>query len=76
MNVEKIRKRLTGGFRPFALGTSDGREYQVPHPEFIALGKWDVVVVNKTGDIDILDPLHITSLRLLKGRKNGRRAAA
>jgi hypothetical protein len=66
MNVDKIRKRLTGGFRPFVLRTSDGRQYQVPHPEFIALGKYDVVVVDRSGDIDILDPLHIVSIKLVK----------
>jgi hypothetical protein len=66
MNVEKIRKRISGGFRPFVLRTSDGREYQIPHSEFIALSKYDVVVVDATGDIDILDPLHITSIRVMK----------
>jgi hypothetical protein len=66
MNVEKIRRHLSGGFRPFVLRTSDGREHQIPHPEFIALGKNDVVVVNRTGDIDILDPLHIASIKLIK----------
>ena len=66
MNVEKIRKHLTGGFRPFVLHMSDGRQYAVPHPEFIAISKYDVVVVNNKGDIDILDPLHIASLKMLK----------
>jgi hypothetical protein len=68
MNVEKIRKHLSGGFRPFVLRTSDGHQYQIPHPEFIALGKYDVVVVDRSGDIDILDPLHIVSLKLIKPR--------
>jgi len=70
MNLEKIRKRVRGGFRPFVLRTSDGREYEVPHPEFIAIGKHDLAVVDKDGDIDILDPLHIVSLKLIKS-KNG-----
>ena len=68
MNIEKIRKRLTGGFRPFLIRTSDGREYAVPHPEFIAVGKSDVAVVDKEGDIDVLDALHIVSLRTPKVR--------
>ena len=70
MNIEKIRKQLTGGFRPFTLRTSDGREFRVPHPEFIAIGKNDVVVVDKRGDINILETLHIDSLKTLKP-KNG-----
>ena len=67
MNVEKIRKRLARGFRPFLLRTSDGREFAVPHPEFIAIGKSEVAVVDGEGDIDILDPLHIVSLKSFKG---------
>jgi hypothetical protein len=30
MNVEKIRKKLTGGFQPFVIRTSGGREFKVP----------------------------------------------
>ena len=70
MNVEKIRKRLAGGFRPFLIRTSDGREYAVPHPEFIAVGKSDVAIVDKDGDIDVLDALHIVSIKTPK-TKNG-----
>ncbi len=69
MNVEQIRKRLTGGFRPFLIRTSDGREYPVPHPEFIAVGKHSVAVVDKDGYIDSLDPLHIVSVKDIVARK-------
>ncbi len=65
MNVEKIRKKLIGGFQPFVIRTSDGREFDVPHPEFIAIGKYEVAVVDKEGDIDLLDPLHIVSIKSL-----------
>ena len=66
MSIDKIRKRLTGGFRPFVLRTSDGREFPVPHPEFIALGKSDVAVVDKTGDINVLEVLRIVSIKTPK----------
>lgn len=66
MNLDKIRKQLTGGFRPFVIRTSDGREFDVPHPEFIAVGKGDIAVVDKDGDINVLDSLHIVSLNSLK----------
>ena len=68
MSIDKIRKRLTGGFRPFVLRTSDGREFPVPHPEFIAVGKSDVAVVDKTGDINVLEALHIVSIKTPKAR--------
>lgn len=68
MNIEKIRKHLSGGFRPFVIRTSDGREFPVPHPEFIALGKSDVAVVDRSGDINILEGLHIVSLKAPKAK--------
>jgi hypothetical protein len=54
MNIEKIRKRLAGGFRPFQIRTSDGREYDVPHPEFIMVAPREIAVVDKDGFIDTL----------------------
>ncbi|MBI4326117.1 MAG: hypothetical protein HY674_12755 [Chloroflexi bacterium] len=69
MNVEQIRKRLSGGFRPFLIRTSDGREYPVPHPEFIAVGRHSIAVVDKVGYIDSLDPLHVVSVKDMVARK-------
>lgn len=63
MSLDKIRKRLTGGFRPFLVLTSDGNSYEVPHPEFILVGKSAVAVTDHEGDIAVLDPLHIVALK-------------
>ena len=71
MSIEKIRKQVIGGFRPFTLRTSDGRQFHVPHPEFIAFGKSDVAVVDKSGDINILEALHIVSLKTPKSKNGG-----
>jgi hypothetical protein len=68
MNIDKIRKHVTGGFRPFILRTSDGCEFDVPHPEFIAVGKSDLAIVDKGGDINILEAFHIVSLKTPKSR--------
>jgi hypothetical protein len=65
MNIEKIRKRLGGGFKPFLIRTSDGRQYDVPHPEFIMVSPREVAVVDAEGYIDTLDPLHIVAIRTL-----------
>jgi hypothetical protein len=66
MNLERIRKRLRGGFRPFVLRTSDDRQYEVPHPEFIMVGKHEVAVMDRGGGIDTLDALHIVSINTPK----------
>ena len=75
MNVEYIRKRLRSGFRPFALHLSDGRSYQVPHPEFILVTQHTVVVADKDGFPDSLDPAHIVSLKDLAVKGRDSRAA-
>jgi hypothetical protein len=61
-SVDEIRSRLVGGFRPFSLFLSDGRKYDVPHPEFILVTRRSVAVADPEGFIDPLDPLHIASL--------------
>lgn len=70
MNIEGIRRRLRNGFRPFTLHLSDGRAYAVPHPEFIWLTRRSVAVSDKAGFIDIIDPLHIVSLKKIEAKKS------
>lgn len=71
VNIQELRKRLHGGFRPFAIRTTDGQEVAIPHPEFILIGKYSIAVLDKEGFINNLDPLHILSARDLV-RRNGR----
>jgi hypothetical protein len=71
MNIDKVHQRMKGGFKPFMIRMSDGREYGVPHPEFILVGRSEIVVTDREGEIQILDPLHITALKTLAAKKNG-----
>ena len=71
MNVERIRQRLSGGFKPFALRTSDGHEYMVRHPEFVLIGRHTLAVLDADREIVTLDPLHIVALKDLPVKKNG-----
>ena len=71
MNVQELKKRVGGGFRPFAIRTTDGQEFAIPHPELILIGKYSVAVVDKEGFINHLDALQIASARELS-RRNGR----
>jgi hypothetical protein len=63
MSVDEIRRRLQNGFRPFVIRTSDGKEFPVPHKEFILVTRRSVVVADNDGFVDIIDPLHISSLQ-------------
>ncbi len=72
MNLEQVRQRVSGGgFRPFALRTSDGREYAVRHPEMVLIAARTLAVVDREGEIVTLDPLHIVAIRNLRARTNG-----
>ena len=62
MNVEQIKLRMRGGFRPFVLHLSDGRQFKVAHPEFILVGRGVVAVLREDGLVETIDALHIVSV--------------
>ncbi|HEX3719133.1 MAG TPA: hypothetical protein VH595_14290 [Verrucomicrobiae bacterium] len=73
MSVQELRRRVSGGgFRPFAIRTTDGQEFDIPHPEFILITKHVIAVVDKDGFINHIDPLHIVSARYLSRRTDAR----
>jgi hypothetical protein len=71
VSVQELKKRVSGGgFRPFAIRTTNGQEFEIPHPEFILFGKYSIAVRDKSGFINNIDPLHVVSMRELS-RRNG-----
>jgi hypothetical protein len=60
--VEQIRKRLENSFIPFALRLSDGRPFQVPHRDFIAVSPKAVVVIEADQWAVSINSLHIISV--------------
>ena len=72
VNVEHIRARLREGFRPFAIVTSSGNKYPVPHPEFIFLTQRTVIVADQRGYTVNLAPLHVVGIEDIRARHNGR----
>jgi len=62
MNRELIRQQLVGN-APVIIRTSDGKEFRVPHPEFVLVGRHNIVIEDERGMLDIVDPLHVVSLR-------------
>jgi hypothetical protein len=72
VNVQELKKRVSGGgFRPFAIRTTDGQEIDIPHTEFILFGKYSIAVRDKSGYINLIDPLHIVSVRVRSARNGG-----
>lgn len=72
MNVENVRKRLREEFTPFVIRLSDGRKLPVPHPDYIAIGRHMVIVIDDEDFSIKIDPLHIVSLDDMR-TKNGTR---
>ena len=62
MNLDPIRKRLHGEFKPFTIHLSDGRKIPIPHPDFIAVGRGLLVVLDENDVDQVVDGLHIVSV--------------
>ena len=62
MNRELIRQQLTGR-GPFIIRTSHGMAFTVPHSEFVLVGKRNIVIEDTKGLLDIIDPMHVVSIR-------------
>jgi len=62
MNREIIRQQLSGR-GPFIIRTSDGKEFAVPHGEFVFVGRHNLIIEDPKGLLDILDPMHVVSIR-------------
>ena len=71
MNRDTIRRQLSGK-GPFIVRTSDGASYRVPHSEFAWMARHYLVLENDAGAFDIIDPLHVVSIRPEVKRKAAR----
>jgi len=60
--IGQIKKRLENGFTPFALRLTDGRKYEIPHRDFIAMSERTVLVIDRDGWGVTINPLHIVSV--------------
>ena len=68
MNVQTIRKRFSKE-GPFIVRTSDGERHTVPHLEFVWVGRYNVVIEDDQGGIDVIDPLHVVAIRRVPAAK-------
>ncbi|HMO64473.1 MAG TPA: hypothetical protein PKE47_04485 [Verrucomicrobiota bacterium] len=62
MNPVIIKRRLSRS-GPHRICTSDGKEYGVPPPEFVLVGRNIVVIEDEHDVLDVLDPIHIVAIR-------------
>jgi len=62
MNLDPIRNRLRAEFKPFTALFNRRTQIPVPHPDFIAVGRGIVVVVNEHDVDQVIDGLRIVSI--------------
>ena len=64
MQVDEIREALhKQPFEPFSFLLADGSERHVPHPDFVAVSRRRVAVIDsETDGLSILDPMLILSI--------------
>ena len=80
MTIEQIRKaHQARPFKPFTLRTGGGREYHVPHPEFLFItppGR-TIIVVDEDGAAELIDLMLVESLHFnnIRSRHPRRRAS-
>ena len=66
MTFDQIRvAREQAPFRPFTLFLSDQRRFRIKHPDFLWLvpGGRTVALAHDDGPVEILDLIHVTSLK-------------
>ncbi len=76
MTVEQLRKtHQAQPFEPFVLRTADGREFQVNHPEVLAISPIGrtVVVMTPDGTHDVIDLLLVASIHMTNHARPRRR---
>ena len=65
MTIEQLHRAHTARpFQPFTLHCADGRQIQVPHPEFLAASPSarTIGVTDAAGVFEIIDLLLVTSI--------------
>ena len=78
VNTETIRQAvLDRPFKPFVLRLNDGREFHVPHPEYVAVSRRVVLVIDEKSEAGVyLEPVLIASMHFedkkAKKGKNGK----
>jgi hypothetical protein len=67
MDIQGVREALhREPFQPFSIRLADGRSLPVPHPDFVAVGKRRLVVIDEDDGWSFVEPLLIVSLDQLK----------
>jgi hypothetical protein len=65
LDLKHVRERVGPGFQPITVRRSDGRSLKVPHPDFIAVGRGVVAIVDEKDSSHKVDALYIVSIDVM-----------
>ena len=71
---EHVRGRLRGEFRPFRLHLTDGRVFEIPHPDFISVGRTVLGIITPDDLTHSVSLLHVVSMEDLQPESQERPA--
>jgi hypothetical protein len=71
MSIAEIRLRLTEEFKPCRIETTNGREYSIPHSDWVLIGAQSLAVLKEDGQIAWVAPEHVVAIREESPRKSG-----
>jgi hypothetical protein len=67
MDIEGVREAMhKQPFQPFVMRLADGRSLHVPHPDFLAVGKRRLVLIDENDGWSFIEPLMIVSIEQAK----------
>jgi hypothetical protein len=72
MTADQVRKaREKAPFRPFTIYLSDQRRFEIRHPDFLWIvpGGRTVGIADENGAVEIIDLVHVTSVKLNGGEE-------
>jgi hypothetical protein len=71
MSTQDIRQAvLQRPFVPFTLRMNDGRSFHIPHPEYVAVSRRTVMVIDERSEVGVyVQPTLIASMRFENSRK-------
>jgi hypothetical protein len=70
MTAEQVKKaREQAPFKPFSIFLSDQRHFHIPHQDFVWIvpGGRTIGISDEVGAVEIVDLVHVTSLKLTGG---------
>jgi hypothetical protein len=73
MDTNAIREAiLKRPFKPFTLRMNDGRQFYIPHPEYVAVSRRVMSVIDHVSEAAVyLEPILISSLQYEDGEPSG-----